>query len=144
MLNDSYARFYRTSSAAIDFDIIHRLALRGTNDSIRLATIIFDDSTQLCYKIPSWAWEIWYCKTPPGVNLLACITLRYESLSWGVTGWFALLASTNTFVNFQILKRTLDLANCCFEWGWRCFYGSLLRQVQNNPMVAYGEDIWRQ
>jgi hypothetical protein len=78
MLGDSYARFYRTSSAAIDFDIIHRLAQGEIDGKISPPTILFDGSTQLHYKIPSRAWEIWYCKTPPGMNLPACRTLRSE------------------------------------------------------------------
>jgi hypothetical protein len=78
MLGDSYARFYRTSSAAIDFDIIHRLSSGETSGSINPPTVIYDGSTQLHYKIPSRAWEIWYCNTPPGMSLPACRFLRSD------------------------------------------------------------------
>jgi hypothetical protein len=75
---DSYVRYYRTSSAAVDLDIINRLAPKESDSSNAPPTIIYDGSTQLHYKIPSRTWEIWYCNTPPGMNLAACSTLRSD------------------------------------------------------------------
>jgi hypothetical protein len=78
MYFDSYARFYRTSSAAIDIDVIHRLVPKIMKGSTAPPTIIYDGSTHLHYKIPSRPWEIWYCNTVPGINLPACKTFRSD------------------------------------------------------------------
>jgi hypothetical protein len=78
MLGDSYSRFYRSASAAIDFDMIHRLTPKESNGLIAPPTIIYDGSTHLHYKVPSRTWEIWYCSTPPGMNLQACSVLRSD------------------------------------------------------------------
>lgn len=77
MESDSYARFYRSISAAIDFDVIERL-VPGTTGIKVPPTLIYDGSTQLRYKVPTRNWEIWYCSTPPGMNLPGCSVLRSD------------------------------------------------------------------
>ena len=73
--SESYARFYRSSTAAIDVDVIDRL-LPGTTGYGTPPTILYDGATHLRYKFPARNWEMWYCGTPPGKGLGACTFLR--------------------------------------------------------------------
>jgi hypothetical protein len=79
MLGDSYARFYRSNSAAIDIDVIHRLLPKGTTTGVSIPpTVIYDGSTHMHYKIPTRNWEIWYCSTPPGMYASGCSFFRSD------------------------------------------------------------------
>lgn len=64
----SYKRFLRTSPAAFDLDMIERFR----NSEKIVPTLLYDGPTHLTYKVPSRAWENWYCQNKIGKHMVMC------------------------------------------------------------------------